>query len=785
MSARIRSIKANISKNKNTKIFAKTMTSNFMKSLDKSPKKSNEFAITKSTGFSDNITNTIASSIRTISKFKSKKKERPIFLNLEDFHKQYLLNKNKNNDTILGVYTQNGYNTLYNNIKSNYITNARNLNNKAIKLKKKSASPSFFGSLSTKESKNIIAKNIKNKDNQSNSQISSFFENKFKNKTLYLNEISKISKNKYNNNNSHSNNYSDEYYQNFVFKNIFTPSESNEFDSILKFKKSNNDLNIISNINSNILNTNYIKNFDSNYNLNISNSKNSIHEKKKKKKEINVNYYNGRNAIRLSDQLAYPSFNSYLFARAKRYENTKQFMYKTRLMVMDKYIKNVMINTHLKQLTLNENTLENQALNQRSLELKKKLFFSYKKTFDEYLKFLFFKFRKMNEENEELKQNIIKISIDIENMRQKIIRDLNIIKEGNSIKFFLMCVKNHTLSVNNFSKEHIEIIKNDQLKLNENISLISPKKKKMDRKNSRRKNTIIFLDKIKKIRTNSSEKNVILKANLFSNNINSNKRLSNNSLIKSINDKTNKANSLTIFNSVEEFLENFDTISTKLDLLIKENNDKYANLTYLKIQLSNITKNTEGERKDSILLQKKIKDFELKLQDLKNKNKILSTELNSHMDTKNKNDVKIILVLKKIYSTYNNIKNYCDISYIKKDDIITFGRDILKIIENFFLNMLDKVYKDKIKYPIEYENFKLLLEKRKKKDAFIIFQSLLAQKIEIKIEAVLRRASKVIYKRFRKTNDYQKYRNANKKKNKERKKNDIELFFEYLDNNED
>ena len=145
----------------------------------------------------------------------------------------------------------------------------------------------------------------------------------------------------------------------------------------------------------------------------------------------------------------------------------------------------------------------------------------------------------------------------------------------------------------------------------------------------------------------------------------------------------------------------------------------------------------------------------------------------------------MILVLKKIYSTYNNIKNYCDISYIKKDDIITFGRDILKIIENFFLNMLDKVYKDKIKYPIEYENFKLLLEKIKKKDAFIIFQSLLAQKIEIKIEAVLRRASKVIYKRFRKTNDYQKYRNANKKKNKERKKNDIELFFEYLDNNED
>ena len=46
-----------------------------------------------------------------------------------------------------------------------------------------------------------------------------------------------------------------------------------------------------------------------------------------------------------------------------------------------------------------------------------------------------------------------------------------------------MCVKNHTLSVNKFAKEHIEIIENDKLKLNENISLISPKTKKTDRKN--------------------------------------------------------------------------------------------------------------------------------------------------------------------------------------------------------------------------------------------------------------------------------------------------------------
>ena len=89
MSARIRSIKNKVTNNKNTKIFSKT-SSNFMKSLEKSPKLNKEFCVTKSTRFSNNnITETIASSIRTISKFKSRKKGKPIFINLDNFHKIY------------------------------------------------------------------------------------------------------------------------------------------------------------------------------------------------------------------------------------------------------------------------------------------------------------------------------------------------------------------------------------------------------------------------------------------------------------------------------------------------------------------------------------------------------------------------------------------------------------------------------------------------------------------------------------------------------------------------
>ena len=158
MSARILSIKSNISKNKTIKIFAKTVTSNFMKSSEKSPKQTTEFVITRSTRFSDNnITNTLASSIRTISQFKSRKKEKPILINLENYHKQFILNKNKKNRTLLGIYTQNGYNSKNNKIKSKYLT----INNsdlfKVIKLKKKSLTPSFFTSSSIEKSRNLFS----------------------------------------------------------------------------------------------------------------------------------------------------------------------------------------------------------------------------------------------------------------------------------------------------------------------------------------------------------------------------------------------------------------------------------------------------------------------------------------------------------------------------------------------------------------------------------------------------------------------------------------------------
>ena len=781
MSARILSIKSNISKNKTIKIFAKTVTSNFMKSSEKSPKQTTEFVITRSTRFSDNnITNTLASSIRTISQFKSRKKEKPILINLENYHKQFILNKNKKNRTLLGIYTQNGYNSKNNKIKSKYLT----INNsdlfKVIKLKKKSLTPSFFTSSSIEKSRNLLMNNQYNKEKfkefHSNSYFSSIYDKNNQNKTLFFEEISKISKNK--KFNSNSNSYSNDFQSN-IFKNNFSPHNINDLEPIKMQKESSIKLNILNNIIDKNLNSKYN---DSNINQNINESK--INNKDKK-----INHYIGRNHITINDQLAYPSFNSYLFARAKRFENNEQFMYKTRIMVLDKFIKNVNKNTFLKQMTKNESIFEKQVLNQRTLELMKKLFFSYNKTLDQYLRYLFRKSREMNEENERLKQNIIKISMDIEQIRQQIIRGLTLIKEGYSIKFFLMCVKNHTLSLKDFDGEDLEIIENDRLKLNANYYLINKKNKK-DKKGSK-KNLLFNNKKKRKFCMFPSEKNLNLNnlnSNIFYKDDNNNDQniLENHKSSLNVLKKKPKKSSYGVFDSVEEFFGHFEAISTKLYLLIKENNDKYISNKYLKLELISITKNTEEERKDCILLGDKILIYKQNLEILKIKNKKLSEKLNHHMDNNYKSDVKITLVLKNIYRIYNNIKKKYNVKNIKKEDIITSGNQIyLKIIEDFYLNITNKVLEDKERCPKQYEILKMQIEKKKKEDAFILFQKLIAEKIEIKIDAVLKRSTKVICQRFRKTNDYRKYyRNQNFLK-KEKPKNKMELFFEYLDDKDE
>lgn len=770
MSARIRIFKSNSLKSKNKRIFAKTVTSNFMETSEKSPKIIKEFNKTKTTQFSDNnITRTIASSIRTISKFKLRKKEKPVFINLENFHKEFILNKNRDNRTISSIYTQNGYNSII----SRYMSNISSRKN-GMKLKKKFFSPSFSSATDVKSRNLLLKNNYNNNENQSNTLLSSFLD-KIKNnqnKISYLKEMSKISKNN-KTTNTHSNNYS-------IFNsNLFFSQNFKDIEPIFKKKKSiknqNNKIYKNSNNNHNFFNT------IDNKSIHFNNSNNSNYNIINGDKNI-TKLYTGHNRLSLNDKLAYPSFNSYLFARVRRYENIPQFIYKTRLMSLDKYIKNIYNNNYNKQLTLNDNSLEKQSMKERHLELMKKIFFSYNKTLDDYIKYLLRKYREMQEENESLKIKIVKIMTDIENIKQKMIKDMTKIKDGYSVKYFLMCVKNHTLFFEKFEKRDIEEIQKDRLKLKESYYFLNSKNKKKENKNNK-KNSKIYNEKTKTIKAGSSDKNVIQKKDkIFPKNDNIRNFKKYKSYVSILNKKLIKFDPTTI-TSIDDFFDHLNAIASKLNNLIKEYSDKCSNNNYLKIQLENIIKNSEEQTKESIYLDNKIKLYESSLVELKSKNKKLLNEINNHKDNNFKNNVKITLVLKNIQRIYINIKkNYINIKSVNKEDVNTYGYQIyLKIIEDFFLIILNKVLEDKKKYCLEYEKLKIQMEKIKKKEAFFLFQRLLAQRIEIKIDSVLQRASKVIHKRLRKTNDYREYyKNNNNFKKDEEKENDMDLFFEFI-----
>jgi hypothetical protein len=365
------------------------------------------------------------------------------------------------------------------------------------------------------------------------------------------------------------------------------------------------------------------------------------------------------------------------------------------------------------------------------------------------------------------------------------LKDTNTIREGYEIKYFLMCVKNHTLIYENFAKEDIAEIENDKLKMKDNYY-----KSKKD------------LDKSKKQKVNKEE----IKANILPiNRVNSYSSIKKNNRKKvlSLNDGFDKRKSHKYYESrlshkfkvppslaimtIDEFFEHFEEVTTKIYNLIKENNDRAVNNTYYQIELRNIIKNTAEETKYCRYLESKIKVYRQNLDNLKMKNKKLLKQINLLKDNSYKNDVKNILILQNIHNIYYNIKKEYNIANIKKEDLIVIGDQLyLKVIEDFFIRILDKVSKDKIKYPNKYEKLKIQIDKNKKYNAFIGFQRLLLQKMQIKIDNVLKKASKIIYKRLRKTNDYREYyKHYHLIKKEENKKSDMELFYEFINEGND
>ena len=495
----------------------------------------------------------------------------------------------------------------------------------------------------------------------------------------------------------------------------------------------------------------------------------------------NFTLYKGRNLETTDDKLAYPSFKSYVFSDDKREESVSEFRFKTRLIAKGNYLKKINNNNYGRKLEAIDYSITKQIMKENSIKKYVDLFKSFSSTKDEYNKYLLHVYSDLREKSESLTQQKLNLFMEIQRIKQKFNKYINILKECYSIKYFLTCVKNHTLLPEKFAKNDFEDLENDKLKFKPDY--YSSKKyggrmRSFSRKAAKNKTR----GPLSKQKSKSMHKKVYKRqCTLNEENLENHSK---NILMEKSSDK-----SISVFenmNSVDEFFDHLDRINTKMYNLLKENLDEQSSIVHLKQEYDITLKIYEKQQKVVSHIKKNIELCRKELNILKNKNNELIIRYDELKDNKFKRDCGIILVRKNIEKIYKNIKRNYEIEKLPNTNDATFnrGKFLLKLIEGFYLKMVDAVNEDKKNYPLKYIKFKSVLDKKKKIEASINFQKILAQKLQIKVDNVLKKASKIIFLNHRKTGNYMNYCRK-KTKIKETTHDDDDKYLLFEEFNED
>ena len=655
----------------------------------------------------------------------SKYKEEPLFMSLQDFHKKFILNKT-------------------NSFKIDYQTNCN-----SDKKKKVNKNNQNFNETHTNSFFTFYNKDEENK--KGNEKTRNIFNRK--KKTYYTNNIKTMQNNQ----------IQSELFDSDNIRNNKIIRKSHIF-------KINNKLN-----NVDTFNKEFFPSRDKDKN-------NEIHFKNEGK-DGKIKLYYGRNAIKVIDKFAYPNYHF-----SERIETLKEFYYKTKINIFNNYRKYLNQNTYLKHEVKINFENDREIFRERNIKNFEKLYAIYKKSLEEYIQFLHRKYREIQDVNESLIKNKFKMKFENEKIKTEIIRGMNKIREGFNVKYFLTCVKNHTLSPEKFSPEDYKEIQQERLKLNENyyISLIRKKKKRNSYKRPSVSNIFLNNNQVQRLQEHSLTKKE--KANNYL----SGKNMTNinDKIIKNFSKRNTQIlsistipKSLRVIDTFEEFIEHMDSLSSSVYNLIIDSTNKYYRNVFLKLQLENISKKSSNQMNHLNYFQGKISLYEKTLHELKSKNSILISNLHNLKEHRFQSDIKFLVVMKYIQKIYFNIKQENNsIINIKKEMAVSYNDNhYLKLIEQFLCKLLLKINNIKKRNPHDYKILKAKLNKLQKERDFNRYQKLLFEKVQIKIEKVLQKAEKVIFKRYKIINDYKKVHKISKIKKKEIKKTDLEIFEEYLD----
>lgn len=415
-----------------------------------------------------------------------------------------------------------------------------------------------------------------------------------------------------------------------------------------------------------------------------------------------------------------------------RAESLHSFNEKTKLMIKEKYKNMISHNTLQKRLAVIENNINLCECNIYNYTTTKKLLASFFNEYDLYEKQILAKLSSEKDKNERYKQKISKLKNDIRklsmiqnNLQVKLTKNLN-------IKFFLLSIKNHSISPSDFCLEdQREIyIDNKLLQSISNLGLENFKKdeNRVEKKMSiKPKKSIMLFRKgsqaIKRFSTSPKRFSVIKKGSSSSE-----------EKIESIYNENRQ-----IFSSVDEFSYQMLKMNDKIILLLEKYNDKDFEKKHLMKELEEKKEEFENS-KIKMKIEEEIKNSEEKLQLAKEKNKELIKYTKKCQDEYDRLD----RLQRKILSLYNLVNDYLPFK-VKEFSYGFRSISYLEAVEFGVIDLLKKLAQYKEKYPKEYKIQKNISDKKNKIKLIQYLKEKTKENFEAKLEKIYTKSKKILF----------------------------------------
>ena len=686
--------------------------------------------------------------------------------NMFNFHTEVLKTNFKGNSKYLTI-NSNLSNQTPNDSKFPEINNKNKIKKgKFIKLymNQNTINNSFYNKNKKNKSKNVLKYNkTANKFNMSNISTKANFSLSVKNHNLSkknkisslsgdLNNISYFNTKKYPNNSNNILNENSLEHKNTIFNFNDSSTSLPKYETIEKYNSIDNFF--LSNNNSSYINENINKKFLSN---------------------LNPIYALLRN-----------EFLSEFHRKTKNISYLKYFF------------RNKSINLELeKEKRISD--IQKMDLNTHNIKLLLFLFDKFNDSKFEYLNYLKKTVTKEKEKNKILKEDKITIMNEIYTIRHKTLRLENRFKNYLNDKFFLLSVKNHSFSINKFTKEDQDDYNRDLKKLDILNIMLKITEKEYEKENENDKNTTIpIVRKDSTIRTKLSKissKNVLFSNNIPKSPIKSFRKQSTKMLTKkyySLYDSkpilTMSQNKLLkpnfkaygIYSDVKDFNRDLKQTSNNIQYSLvqynkisKELQIMRYNLYKKKIELKNLKK-YEDYLKETIEFHKKnlenIKTLNLNLQNYKN------YLLNIDVLNLNKGlvDFKITKIVKKICNSKDDIL----LKYLENINIGN-GKNNLLFIERAIEFLLNFKEKQKLNANMKYLIIQRKIEDKNRIKSSMFKQENTRKKIDSLIEKVINKNKKIIFVSRRKVN-YE-YNPEIKNRRKQKTSSNLKNYFGNFD----